>query len=62
MRLRLFPSLAALFIGLPLIDNLQLGRLAERCAATGRYEFLFTLGALRVVGGTGCPVNPIAVL
>jgi kynurenine formamidase len=49
-------------LGLPLIDNLHLGRLAERCAATGRYEFLFTLGALRVVGGTGCPVNPIAVL
>jgi kynurenine formamidase len=49
-------------LGLPLIDNLQLGRLAERCADAGRYEFLFTLGTLRIVGGTGCPANPIAVL
>jgi kynurenine formamidase len=49
-------------LGLPLIDNLHLGRLAERCADVGRYEFLFTLGTLRIVGGTGCPANPIAVL
>ena len=49
-------------LGLPLIDNLHLGRLAEHCAAAGRYEFLFTLGTLRVVGGTGCPANPIAIL
>jgi kynurenine formamidase len=49
-------------LGLPLIDNLHLGRLAERCASAHRYEFLFTLGTLRIVGGTGCPANPIAVL
>ena len=49
-------------LGLPLIDNLHLGRLAERCADAGRYEFLFTLGTLRIVGGTGCPANPIAAL
>ena len=48
--------------GLPLIDNLHLGRLAEQGEAVGRYEFLFTLGTLRIVGGTGCPANPIAVL
>jgi kynurenine formamidase len=49
-------------LGLPLIDNLHLGRLADRSAVVGRYEFLFTLGTLRIVGGTGCPANPIAVL
>jgi kynurenine formamidase len=49
-------------VGLPLIDNMHLGRLSERCAAAGRYEFLFTLGTLRIAGGTGCPANPIAVL
>lgn len=49
-------------LGLPLIDNLHLGRIATCCADVGRYEFLFTLGTLRVVGGTGCPANPIAVL
>ena len=49
-------------LGLPLIDNLQLGSIGEACRAAGRYEFLFAMGTLRVVGGTGCPVNPIAVL
>ncbi len=28
----------------------------------GRYEFLLTVNPLRVVGGTGSPVNPVAVL
>ncbi len=49
-------------IGLHLIDNMAMARLAERCATAGRWEFLFTMGPLRIVRGTGCPVNPIAVL
>jgi kynurenine formamidase len=49
-------------IGLHLIDNVALGRLAERCAAAGRWEFLFTMAPLRIPRGTGCPVNPVAVL
>ncbi len=49
-------------LGLPLIDNLALGELANACAAAGRWTFLFTLGAMRVPGATGCPVNPIALL
>ena len=49
-------------LGLPLIDNLALGELSEACASAGRWTFLFTLGAMRVPGATGCPVNPIAVM
>jgi kynurenine formamidase len=49
-------------IGLHLIDNVALARLAERCAAAGRWEFLFTMSPLRIPRGTGCPVNPVAVL
>jgi len=49
-------------MGLPLIDNMALARLAERCAGTGRWEFLFTMAPLRIARGTGCPVNPVAVL
>ncbi len=49
-------------MGLHLIDNLALGGLAEACATRRRWSFLFTLGSIRVPGGTGCPVNPIAVL
>ena len=36
--------------------------LAERCAALGRWEFLFAMAPLRIERGTGCPVNPVAVL
>ena len=49
-------------IGLHLIDNVALARLGERCAAAGRWEFLFTMAPLRIPRGTGCPVNPVAVL
>jgi kynurenine formamidase len=49
-------------MGLPLIDNMALDDLAEVCAAEGRWEFLFTMAPLRIERGTGCPVNPIAVL
>ena len=35
--------------------------LAEACAEEGRYEFMLTINPLRVIGGTGSPVNPIAL-
>jgi hypothetical protein len=37
-------------------------RLAELGEAAGRWEFLFVAALLRIVGGTGSPLNPIAVL
>lgn len=49
-------------MGLPLIDNMSLTRLSERCAEERRWQFLFAMGPLRIVKGTGSPVNPIAVL
>jgi kynurenine formamidase len=49
-------------MGLPLIDNMALDELAAACASEGRWEFLFTMAPLRIERGTGCPVNPIAVL
>jgi kynurenine formamidase len=49
-------------IGLHLIDNMALAGLATRCAAIARWEFLFAMGPLRILRGTGCPVNPVAVL
>lgn len=47
--------------GVALLDNSLLEPLAEVCADEGRYEFLLTINPLNVVGGTGSPVNPIAV-
>jgi kynurenine formamidase len=49
-------------MGLPLIDNVRLAPLGQLCAELGRWEFLFTMAPLRIPKGTGCPVNPVAVL
>lgn len=48
-------------MGLWLIDNCDLEALAATCNRLGRWEFQFVLAPLRVVGGTGSPVNPLAV-
>jgi kynurenine formamidase len=49
-------------IGLHLIDNMDLGTISRQCGERGRFAFLLTVAPLRIEGGTGCPVNPIAVL
>jgi kynurenine formamidase len=53
--------LAIPMLGLCLIDNTYPERLLDACREEGRYEFLFTATPLRLVGGTGCPVNPLAI-
>ena len=50
------------YMGMPLLDNANLERLSELCAELGRWEFQFVVAPLELVGGTGSPVNPIAVL
>lgn len=47
--------------GVALLDNSLLEPLANACAEEGRYEFMLTINPLNVIGGTGSPVNPIAV-
>jgi kynurenine formamidase len=49
-------------MGVHLLDYLQLEGLRAACAERGRWTFLFVAAPLLVVGGTGSPVNPIAVL
>lgn len=48
-------------MGVHLLDNLALAELAAACAQRRRWAFLFTVAPLRVAGGTGSPVNPIAL-
>lgn len=48
-------------MGLWLLDHCGLEDLAAECAKRNRWEFLFTMGPLRIQGGTGSPTNPIAV-
>lgn len=49
-------------MGVHLLDNLHLSRLASACAEEGRWEFQFMVAPLRIAGATGSPVNPVAVL
>ncbi len=44
--------------GIPLLEGLLLKALAD----TGRHAFLFAASPLPVVGGTGSPISPMAIL
>ena len=48
-------------MGVHLLDYLNLEDLVGRCERSGRWEFLFTAAPLRIVGGTGSPLNPTAI-
>jgi len=49
-------------MGVHLLDNLHLGSLMSACAELSQWEFQLTVAPLRIEGGTGSPVNPIALL
>ena len=48
-------------LGMRILDNLNLDDVAQAAKARDRWEFLFVGAPLRVVGGTGSPLNPLAV-
>ena len=48
-------------MGLWILDNVNLEELAEACEQRNRWEFMLTAGPIPVTGGTGSPLNPIAV-
>jgi len=48
-------------MGLPLGEMFDLEEIGAECAADGVYEFLFTAPPLKVSGGVGSPLNPLAV-
>ena len=50
------------YMGMPIIDNADFEELAVACAELGRWEFQFVVAPLLIDGGTGSPVNPLAVL
>jgi len=49
-------------LGVHLLDYLQFGELVLACEEAGRWSFLCVIAPLRLQGGTGSPVNPIAIL
>ncbi|KAE8765897.1 cyclase family protein [Georgenia thermotolerans] len=54
---RLLPAL-----GVPLMELLELDRLAERCAGLGRWEFFFVSVPLHVQGAVSSTANAMAIL
>jgi kynurenine formamidase len=48
-------------MGLWLVDNCDLERLALACARLGRWEFLSVLSPLILTDGTGSAINPLAI-
>lgn len=47
--------------GMNLLDNLDLEALAETASRLKRWEFMLIVSPPRVPGGTGSPINPIAM-
>ena len=48
-------------MGLWILDNANLDDVAEACKERNRWEFMVSIGPLRLHNTTGSPVNPIAV-
>jgi kynurenine formamidase len=48
-------------LGVTMTEIAQLEPLADDCAADGQYTFLYTAAPLKVIGGSGAPVNPIVI-
>jgi kynurenine formamidase len=48
-------------MGLTMGEMFYLAELAEDCAADGVYEFFFIGPPLIITGGTGSPINPLAI-
>lgn len=56
-----FHQLALVAMGMPLLDNMDLDRLAAECARSKRWTFFFVAAPLRIKDGTGSPLNAVAV-
>ena len=48
-------------MGVWILDNANLEEVAEECKKRNRWEFMVSMGPLRLHNTTGSPVNPIAV-
>jgi kynurenine formamidase len=56
-----FHAIALAALGLVLLDIPALEPLVDLCSKLRRSDFLVTMAPLRLKGGTGSPVNPIAI-
>lgn len=49
-------------LGVYLSELHLLGNLASHCADEGRWSFCYMASPLKLVGGTGSPINPLAIM
>jgi kynurenine formamidase len=54
-------TLAITALGIDILDNQDLEAVAETAARLKRWEFLLTIAPVPVTGGTGFPVNALAI-
>ena len=54
-------QLTLVAMGMPLFDNLDLESVAEEAGRQNRWEFMLVAAPLAVEGGTGSPLNPLAI-
>ena len=54
-------QLTIVAMGMPLFDNLDLEAVAAEAARQNRWEFMLVAAPLAVEGGTGSPLNPLAI-
>ena len=48
-------------MGMPLLDNLSLEAVAKEAQKQQNWEFFISVQPLRFKGGTGSPVNAVAI-
>jgi kynurenine formamidase len=48
-------------LGVTFTEITRLDALANDCAADGQWDFLYAAAPLKVVRGTGSPVNPVVI-
>jgi kynurenine formamidase len=48
-------------MGMPLLDNLNLENISEEAQKQKKWEFMISVQPLRFRGGTGSPVNAVAL-
>ena len=48
-------------MGMPLLDNLNLDELSKKAQELNKWEFLISFQPLRFEGGTGSPLNAMAI-
>jgi hypothetical protein len=48
-------------MGTPIFDNFDFEAVSEAAAKKNRWAFLISVAPLDVPGGTGSPVNPVAI-